>query len=668
MISDKNFNKGSRATCFPIRLTIKSLILGAVILTGIQAPLQAQDATFTKPSWWFGAAAGANFNFYNGSTQNLNASFTPPMAFHDGKGMGLYLAPLVEFHRPESRWGVMLQAGLDSRRGSFEEVISPCNCPAKLSTDLSYITVEPSLRFAPFKSGFYLMAGPRLAFNVAKSFTYELGKNPEFPEQAATPEVKGDLSNVEKNLISMQIGAGYDIPLSSQYKQTQAVLSPFVSFQPYFGQSPRSTETWTMTTFRVGAALKFGRGHKNAVISDPQVQFSVNSPANIPADRRVRETFPLRNYVYFNLGSTAIPTRYAMLGQDQVKDFKEDQLEVSASVNPSGRSAREMTVYYNVLNILGDRMGKNPATTITLVGSSEKGPADGKAMATSVKEYLTGIFGIDASRISIEGRDKPKIPSEQPGGTLELGLLREGDHRVSIESSSPDLLMEFQTDPGAPLKPVEMTVQEAPLDSYVSFNVAGASEAFSSWSLAVVDENGTAQNFGPYTQDSVSIPGKTILGNRPEGDYKVTMTGQTKSGETVTKDTSAHLVTWMPATDEEGMRFSVIYEFNQSEAIAMYEKYLTDIVTPKIPAGGTVSIHGHTDIIGDEANNQKLSLARANNVRKIIENSLTKAGRSDVKFEADGFGEDQASSPFENKYPEERAYNRTVIIDIIPGK
>ena len=100
----------------------------------------------------------------------------------------------------------------------------------------------------------------------------------------------------------------------------------------------------------------------------------------------------------------------------------------------------------------------------------------------------------------------------------------------------------------------------------------------------------------------------------------------------------------------------------------MYEKYLTDVVIPKTLVGGTSSIHGHTDIIGDEANNQKLSLARANNVRKIMENSLSKAGRSDVKFEVDGFGEEQASSPFENKYPEGRAYNRTAIIDIIPRK
>ena len=116
------------------------------------------------------------------------------------------------------------------------------------------------------------------------------------------------------------------------------------------------------------------------------------------------------------------------------------------------------------------------------------------------------------------------------------------------------------------------------------------------------------------------------------------------------------------------MRYSIIFEFNESQAITIYEKYLTDIVTPKIPKGGTVIIHGHTDIIGDEAHNLELSLARANEVRSIIENALSKAGRSDVKFEVYGFGEDQDLSPFENKFPEERFYNRTVIIDIIPAK
>jgi hypothetical protein len=34
-------------------------------------------------------------------------------------------------------------------------------------------------------------------------------------------------------------------------------------------------------------------------------------------------------------------------------------------------------------------------------------------------------------------------------------------------------------------------------------------------------------------------------------------------------------------------------------------------------------------------------------VKNIIENSLSKAGRNDVKFELNGFGENE--SPFENK-------------------
>jgi hypothetical protein len=104
-----------------------------------------------------------------------------------------------------------------------------------------------------------------------------------------------------------------------------------------------------------------------------------------------------------------------------------------------------MTVYYNILNILGDRMQKNPNATISLVGSSEQGPADGLAMSESIKTYLVDVFAINPSRISTKGQSKPNIPSEQPGGTLELALLREGDRRVSIESNSPSLLMEFQS-------------------------------------------------------------------------------------------------------------------------------------------------------------------------------------------------------------------------------
>ena len=675
MNNTTNLKKGSRQAWSPNTLPIKSLLVASLTWISVQTPVlaqQAQEVKYAKPSWFFGVAGGANFNFYRGSTNQLSASFTPPATFHDGDGVGLFIAPLLEYRPADSRWGVMLQAGYDSRKGAFDQVRTACDSPADLSTDLSYITVEPSVRFAPFKSNFYLYGGPRLAFNLDKSFTYELGINPAFPNQAATPAVSGEFSEIEETILSMQIGAGYDIPLSSDSNKTQFVLSPFVSFQPYFGQNPRATETWNITTIRAGVALKFGQG-KNIqeatdMVKDREVSFSVNSPSNVPGENRMTEIFPLRNYVFFNEDSNEIPKRYVLLTKDQVKDFKEDQLEVFAPKNLSDRSKRQMTVYYNVLNILGDRMQKNPSATISLVGSSNKGNADGLAMAESVKTYLVNVFAINASRIATKGQEKPNIPSEQPGATLELVLLREGDRRVSIESNSPDLLMEFQSGTDAQLKPVQIVAsQEAPMESYVTFNNKGAGEALSSWSLQMTDEQGKVQSFGPYMEDEVKISGKSILGSRPEGDYKVKMIGQTKSGKIIEKETPIHVVLWTPAKTVEGMRYSILYEFNKAVAISMYEKYLTDIVTPKIPVGAKVMIHGHTDIIGGEAYNLNLSASRANDVKMIIEKALAKSGRNDVQFEVNGFGEDENKSPFENKTPEERFYNRTVIIDIIPA-
>ena len=103
-------------------LSFRMFLLIAVLLMGIQMTVQAQEeAKFTKPSWWFGAAAGANFNFYRGSTQTLNRATVLPVVFHDGDGVGVYAAGLVEYYRPNTMLGFMLQAGYDSREGSFDQ-------------------------------------------------------------------------------------------------------------------------------------------------------------------------------------------------------------------------------------------------------------------------------------------------------------------------------------------------------------------------------------------------------------------------------------------------------------------------------------------------------------------------------------------------------------------
>jgi outer membrane protein OmpA-like peptidoglycan-associated protein len=650
---------------FLSKLQLQTLFVITLLLFGY-TKVNAQIEEYTKPSWMFGVAAGANFNFYRGSTFMLNEGFTPPTAFHDGKGIGLFIAPNIEYHKPGTRLGFIFQAGYDSRRGKFDQVTTPCNCPADLETKLSYITIEPSLRFAPFRSSFYLYGGPRFAFIQDKSFTYDLGTNPDFPLQEPNPAVKGDFSDANKTIISMQIGMGYDIPLNSTTSKTQFVLSPFVTYHPYFGQNPRDVETWNVTTIRAGAVLKFGQGHLvEAEAVDGIVVFSAVSPTIVEYVKVVREVFPIRNYVFFNEGSTEIPNRYVLLTKSQVKDFKEDQVQFNTPINMSGRSERQMLVYYNILNILGDRMVKNPNTKITLVGSSDNGRQEGLVMAQNVKNYLVTVFEIKENRIAVEGRNKPEVPSEQNGGSKELGLLREGDRRVSIESNSTELLMEFQSGKNAPLKPIEIVSGNHTLNNDVVFNVEGAEESLKLWSLQIKDEKGKSQNFGPYMKEKVSISQKTILGNQSEGNYKVIMTGTTKTGKIISQESKLNLTPYVAPIVQESIRFSIIYEFNESKSIAIYDKYLTEIVTPKIPKNSTVIITGHTDVIGEVDYNKNLSLARANNVKSILEKSLAAAGRTDVTFKIYGEGENEKVAPFENKYPEERFYNRTVIIDII---
>jgi outer membrane protein OmpA-like peptidoglycan-associated protein len=635
----------------------------------------AQDVKRTEPKWWFGLSGAANFNTYRGTTQLLNESITVPTAFHKGKGVKPYASILTEY-RPNKKVGFMLNVAYDNRGGKFEEVIAPCNCPANLTTQLAYVAVEPSFRLAPFSNAFYLFVGPTFNFNVVKTFSYDQNKQ---------YYIKADWSHLRKTLIAAQVGAGIDIPLSKRISETQMTLSPFASFQTDMFQSPRTVESWSIYTIRAGIALKFGTGKVKqpaAVVStvvmpvvtpivvvEKEVQFSVRAPKYIPSNRQIKESFPIRNSIFFNMGSVEIPSRYVLLNVNEAASFKEEQLQENQPNNlNTGRSSRQMAVYYNILNITGSRMRGNPETSIVLTGSSDNHPEEGKQMAENVKLYLVNNFSIDPSRITTEGRDKPINPSELPGATRELTLLREGDRRVDINSNSEGIMMQVGGKLTNYMRPVEIKAyQQDPLDSHVIFTADGASKSYKTWSVELTDETGSVQHYGPYTDDQASVSGKTILGKNPQGNYKIVMNAETNAGVMVRKESFVSLIK-SEDPKQEGLRYSILFDFDKSKTIESYENFLVQVVCPLVQDNGTVIIHGHTDTIGETAYNMKLSKERADGAQKIMENALAKSGKKGIKFETYGFGEDISMSPFENAFPEERFYNRTVIIDLIPGK
>src|SRR6185369_8979534 len=286
------FSRSNRNTT-PTGFWLRRLMIAVIMLFGLNAALPAQEVKRTAPTWWVGGSAGANLNFFRGTTQVLNPSLTTPAAFHKGFGVGAYVGALMEY-RPDSVWGGILQIGYDDRRGAFNDTPCPCGEISTLSATVSYVSIEPSLRIAPFSNGFYIFGGPQISFNWGfnipnstisdeKAFVYT---------RAGFGGAKAEFSDVNSTVITGQLGIGYDIPLASPNAARQTNLSPFLSF--HFMQAPRSVESWRIASMRLGMAIKFGGGDvipgddhvALTPVEEGQVQFSVRAPKAVPAKRR----------------------------------------------------------------------------------------------------------------------------------------------------------------------------------------------------------------------------------------------------------------------------------------------------------------------------------------------------------------------------------------------
>jgi hypothetical protein len=117
--------------------------------------------------------------------------------------------------------------------------------------------VEPSLRFAPLNLILFIWWST-FGFQLDKSFTYQLGINPAYPDQEATP-VKGDFDKIEKQLFQCKLEQ--DMIFHFQRMQTKhnlyyllLSLSNLILVKIHVQQKHGTIR------LRAGVALKFGQG------------------------------------------------------------------------------------------------------------------------------------------------------------------------------------------------------------------------------------------------------------------------------------------------------------------------------------------------------------------------------------------------------------------------
>jgi outer membrane protein OmpA-like peptidoglycan-associated protein len=364
----------------------------------------------------------------------------------------------------------------------------------------------------------------------------------------------------------------------------------------------------------------------------------------------VRQRFPLLAYLFFDPGTVDLASRYRLIGTPGEADLF-DETRISGNA---------LDHYYQVLNILGSRMRKNPSAQIAITGCSDNDPVEagipeiGRNRAEAVRDYLKTVWGIDERRLQVAGRGLPEIPSTN---TLEEGKAE--NRRVEIFSRDWEIVRpvafearEIAAKPPETLFKMEVSATDG-LKEWILPLYAGGSlfHALRGTSAGFVDLLWNWKNeVGQLPRSPLRYQVEVI----DSLDRKTIVPGATIPVKIQTMELKRfeHL----PEKDVERISL-ILFDFARADLGPQNEKILRD-VPERISALSTVTVAGFTDVIGEETGNMALSQRRSRTVRDRL-SSMLKTGRV---IHARGLGE---SSPlFTNALPEGRFYNRTVQIII----
>lgn len=639
-----------------VRSLLTSLV-AAVLLGGF-----ATDSSAQAPPFRIGAILGVNYNTIELDDAGVDFyDVFGPRSFNDAVGRGF--APYIGgfFSYVPGTFGFEGRAVYNGMGGTFVET-----SPVDVQTSVAYFSLEPALRISQTTTGLHFLIGPSFDFEVTNSIQFP---DPTDPNQSSIFPIVG----LKANTISLFGGVGYDIVLDQkgQGPEKQSwLLTPFVSVHHAPEQSGNVERDWSTTSVRAGLKLAYAwndaEREQIATVPPPAptlggIDLEVETPATlVGGSRQIDEFFPLLNYLFFPPSSARLPESYHLLSPSEAARFSERSLMAEGPAagphDPGNRVARQLRVYDNVLNVIGARMRENPATSITLVGA-DRDLEIAEDRATLLKSYLVSTFGIDPSRITTRQVVRPPHASgTRSTPKSDLGYVTEENRRVEILSEDNVLL-----------RPVRInSTGENPMENDILFRLnLRSSSSISTWDLLVDQIDGDfRQAYGPFYSGVARI-NSTPLATAGGERFRATARGVTFTGDTVAV-TEEFSLGALGAEAGAATRFSILFEYDDSKSVSTYEEFLVGEVAPRVPDGATVYVFGHTDLTGTENYNRSLSARRAAETETILSGELARLGRT-ARFDTYGFGEAPFRAPFGNASPEERYYNRTVIIEIVPA-
>jgi outer membrane protein OmpA-like peptidoglycan-associated protein len=618
----------------------------------------------------------AHFGLNNHSTDFKGSQLPIPCCsplFTSGDGIGFALGLLFEYPFMENFFGGVRLGyynlngelmGNEQRTiyyypndtdvlGTFEHT---------LDTKLSVIGLEPNLSYRIWDN-LFISGGANLGIvNLTKSYhNKEVLVNPSsgvnYPNASKTwNDTTAEIANITSLHFSIFGGLSYEILLD---KEGEWILAPEVYY--YYNLSDiidYNNIKWKIHSIRFGAALKYSPAAEIVEVSE--LYGDVNATAinsdgiESPVVTIQVEEFlstnmkPLLTYIFFDENSDKLHPRYQKLTKEQTATFSEDKLY----------PLDEMETYYHLLNIIGKRMQQYPDAKIAIDGcNADTGPEKNnldlsQRRADVVFNYLRDVWGIEPDRMKVGKRNLPQEPSN----------IREADgvqenRRVEITSNKWEII--------APVIAKDTFRMVTP--PKVRFKNTYKSDAgLAQWSLSATQSKGELKSYTGFSDMSPQIDWKIDLNQKevPRNDepirYQLKMVDKSgKTFESAEKSLPVEQITIQKKKRERIQdkyvdRFSLIlFQFDESK-LSFYNERVAQLMKNVIKPNSEVRITGHTDRMGKDDYNMRLSQERANAVRNSIIDPNVKA-----------FGMGETEQKYDNNLPEGRFYCRRVDVIVL---
>jgi outer membrane protein OmpA-like peptidoglycan-associated protein len=409
--------------------------------------------------------------------------------------------------------------------------------------------------------------------------------------------------------------------------------------------------------------LEDRQGQKLLLTAPPVKMILVQTRASlvvVPTSLKIEEiktidASPMLGQIYFAKESGEIQTRYVRFsGPGETAGFDEQKINST------------LEKYYQDLNIIGKRLTGKPEATITLIGCNDNNGKEkgNKKLSTlraeSVRDYLKTVWSIAPERMVIQVRNLPAKPS-----SIQLKEGQAENRRVEIVSTDPAILA-----------PIRSTYFASRIDaSTLTLRPEiVAPNGVASWKLTASNASGILAeltgNGSPAKEITIPLVSGDLKALAAGGDIAVKMELQDSKGQKLVLAPDPVKVIFIQTSQRLALKQNlrvqekyalILFDFDKDTIEAQNQEIINMIVARiKALPQATVEIVGHTDNIGSEKYNLKLSERRALAVFKLLAAAYGEAPGERIRYSGVG-----PNSPlFDNLSPEARAFNRTVTITL----